>query len=1084
MKNTGKKFLSDIKLHSDYLKWKDDRYETWNEACESILDGHRQKYVGINIEEELSSALESMKDMRVFASQRNLQFRGPQIERSNARIYNCSVLHAVTNKAFQNTMFLLMNGCGVGVSLLKPFVDNISSITKRTKGAKTFSIPDSIEGWSDAIGVLMSSYFVDKQPFPEYAGYEVRFDYSQIRPKGAYISGGYKAPGPGELKKSLEKMESFLESLVAKQKLSPRDVYDLICMSSDAVISGGVRRSALIMLVDPNDEEMIMAKTGNWRQDTPWRARSNNSVMLKRGLATKEQFDRLIALNDGDNDIGFVFVDSWFDLVNPCAEIGFSPINASKDIDLCSIDYADLPNFIAQHENDFGVQFCVSGDTKLITKNGIDNIRNLAEKNINCDIWNGEEWSNVKPIKTQSNQKLYRVHINDGSYLDATANHRFLAKFTHQKDFKEYTTLELLTMLKSFKSNIQLPRFTINYQDGQDNSHAYDYGFLLGDGTCKDYSNGKSRLPFASVYGKNVNINFPFVSGVKSEILTSSYGTEYYNVTFSDLDREFSQKLKYENGLPSEIFTWSKQSIINFIAGWIDTDGTITYNNKARIYGSEDKIRDCQLLLTKIGVNSSVNLMEKSGEITNLGQRKRDVWYIQITDCSQLWCSKTKFDLDPTPAKFKAKYQIVKTIEELDGLHDTYCFEEFKLHQGVFNNVLTKQCNLTSMNAEKMTSEEFFLKSCKDAAILGTLQAGYTNFPYLGQATEAITRREALLGVSMTGWMNNPKMFNAELLRKGARIVKETNVALAKKLGINPAARTTCVKPEGNLSVIAQTSSGIHPEHSEMFFRIMQLNKESEVAKYLAQHMPFLLEESVWSAFKTDYVVFVPVQNPKTGYFKKDMKGVKHLEFIKLVQENWVIEGTTPELGISNKTRHNVSSTVIIDDKSAITQYIWDNQHVFSGISFISDFGDKDFNQAPFTSVLTPDEIFEKYGKGALFASGLIVDGLHYFEGNLWQACDCALDKTIPVVGTREQVLLKKSWLDRAKKFAKNYFKGDMKNMVYCLKDVHLSHKWETIARQLKDVDFSKILPKPEYTEVEKFAGVACSSGSCDVTQL
>jgi ribonucleoside-diphosphate reductase alpha chain len=751
MKNTGKKFLSDIKLHSDYLKWKDNlgRYETWGEACESILDGHRAHYK-VDIEEELSSALESMKDMKVFASQRNLQFRGPQIQRSNARIFNCSVVHAVTNKVFQNVMFLLMNGCGVGVSLLKPFVENISGIQKRTLGAKTFVIQDSIEGWSDAVGVLLSSYFIDKQPFQDYAGYEVRFDYSMIRPKGSYISGGYKAPGPDELKKSLEKIESFIESLLqSKNKLSARDVYDIICMSSDAVISGGVRRSALIMLVDPNDEEMILAKTGNWRQDTPWRARSNNSVMLKRGEAKKEFFEYLLSLNGGDNDIGFVFVDSWFELVNPCAEIGFTPINI-EGVDLCSISYENLKDFTSKNEDRFGVQFC----------------------------------------------------------------------------------------------------------------------------------------------------------------------------------------------------------------------------------------------------------------------------------------------------------------------------------------------NLTSMNAEKMVSEEVFLRSCRDAAILGTLQAGYTSFPYLGKTTEAITRREALLGVSMTGWMNNPKMFNAELLRKGAQVVKDTNEKLAQKLGINPAARTTCVKPEGNLSVIAGTSSGIHPEHSEQYFRIMQLNKETEVAKYLSQNMPFLLEESVWSAFKTDYVVFIPVKNPKEGLFKKDVKGVKHLELVKLVQENWVIEGTRPERGISNKTRHNVSSTIIIDDKNAMNDYLWDNQHIFSGVSFISDFGDKDFNQAPFTSVLSAEEVFEQYGKGALFASGLIVDGLHYFDGNLWQACDCALDKTIPVVGTREQVLLKKSWLDRAKKFAKNYFKGDMKKMVYCLKDVHLSHKWETINRQMKDVDFSKILPKPEYVSPDKYAGLACSSGACEITRI
>lgn len=748
----GKKFLSDLKLYTDYFKWREDlgRYENWEEACEDIIRGHRLKYQNKNIEDELESALNSMKEMKVFASQRSLQFRSEQIEKSNARIYNCSVIHAVKNSVFQHVFWLLLNGCGVGVSLLKPFINNISNIQPRGTETKTFIIPDSIEGWADALGVLLSSYFSDNQPFPEYANCKIRFDYSNIRPEGTMISGGFKAPGPNGLKNALEKIESLLDNLITNRdsKLRPIHVYDIICHSSDSVLAGGLRRSALIMLIDPNDEEMIGAKIGNWRQENPQRARSNNSVMLLRDLDNKDLFNKLAKTNNGESDIGFMFVNSWLDMGNPCMEISFTPVDTDEDV--CNIRYDDLYDWTKNNIDKFGVQFC----------------------------------------------------------------------------------------------------------------------------------------------------------------------------------------------------------------------------------------------------------------------------------------------------------------------------------------------NLTSINAEKMSSKEVFLKSCKDAAILGTLQAGYTLFPYLGKSSENITKKESLLGVSMTGWMNNPKIFNPELLEEGAKLIVETNKNFSKKLGINQAARTTCVKPEGNLSVVAQTSSGCHPEHAEKYFRIMQLNKLAPTAGWILQNMPFLLEESVWSANNTDYVVFVPVINPSGGLFKKDMKGVKHLEMVKLIQDYWIKPGTVQELGISKNIQHNVSVTVIIDNINDIVDYIWNNKNSFTGVSFISDYGDKDFNQAPFTSVLTPEEIFTKYGKGSLFASGLIVDGLHYFNNNLWQACDCLLDTNIPIVGTREQVLLKKDWIRRGKQFAKNYFKGDIKETIYCLKDIHLFHKFETINRNFKEIDFGQILKKPSYKDVSEYGAMACSGGSCELTKI
>jgi ribonucleoside-diphosphate reductase alpha chain len=324
MKNLGKKFLSDLKLYSDYFKWKEElgRYENWNDACTSIIDGHKIKYADVieEITPYLESAQQSMQDQLILASQRNLQYRSEQIFQHNTRMFNCTSGHIARNRVFQEIFYLALSGCGFGGGLLIPFVKNLSKIQKRNLGTKTYVIPDTIEGWADSLGVLLSSYFVDKQPFPEYAGYEVKFDYSQIREKGSYISGGFKAPGPEGLKQSLERIEALLEKWLDKEGNTFRPIlaFDIICHSADAVLSGGVRRSALNMIVDPNDHEMIHAKTGNWRMENPQRGRSNNSVILLRDQVTKEQFDYLVNLNDGANDIGFVFANSWFDMFNPC----------------------------------------------------------------------------------------------------------------------------------------------------------------------------------------------------------------------------------------------------------------------------------------------------------------------------------------------------------------------------------------------------------------------------------------------------------------------------------------------------------------------------------------------------------------------------------------------------------------------------------------------------------------------------------------------------------------------------------------------------------------------------------------------
>ena len=395
-------------------------------------------------------------------------------------------------------------------------------------------------------------------------------------------------------------------------------------------------------------------------------------------------------------------------------------------------------------------------------------------------------------------------------------------------------------------------------------------------------------------------------------------------------------------------------------------------------------------------------------------------------------------------------------------------------------------CNLNEINAGILKNEKDFFYACEQAAVTGTLQAGYTKFKHLEEVLEdtiALTEHEALLGISITGWTNSPFLFNAELLQKGAQVVKDTNKKIAAIIGINPAARTTTVKPSGNASVILGCASGIHPEHSKTYFRVMQLNKQTDTAKWLEKNMEFLIEESVYSRTKSDYAVFVPIVNPEGTMYKNELMGIKHLELIKLVKENWVDAGKTQETCIIPTTSHNVSNTVIIDNYDEITDYIFEHQHTFTAVSFLDQFGDKDYNQSPNTSVLDFEEINAKYGEGALLASGLIVDGLHAFDSNLWDACTAAMNKEVVLTGDRYKVFEKKEWVKRAKKFARNYFKGDMEKMTYCLKDVHLFHKWKTINREFKDVDFTKILTKPTFKDINEFAAAACSGpNGCEVS--
>ena len=391
-------------------------------------------------------------------------------------------------------------------------------------------------------------------------------------------------------------------------------------------------------------------------------------------------------------------------------------------------------------------------------------------------------------------------------------------------------------------------------------------------------------------------------------------------------------------------------------------------------------------------------------------------------------------------------------------------------------------CNLTEINGAACTTSREFYEACEAAAVLGTLQAGYTDFKFLDDTSKRIFEREALLGVSVTGWMNSPKVLLVpEVQREGASIVRRINEEVAELIGINPAARLTTVKPSGNASVLLGTTSGLNGEHAPRYIRNVQLTKGEPVSEVLRSTNPYMVEDSVWSANDTDYVVSFPVVAPSDSIFKSECTGVNLLKHVLNVQKNWIASGTVPERCADEGITHNVSNTIIVrdDEWDDVTDYIYANREYFCGIAFISDTGDRDYNQAPFVAIPTTESVVARYGRAALFASGLIVDVYQGFP-NLWVACDVAVRGFDVSAENADQGA---DWIRRFGKFADNYFAGDLRETEMLLKDVFLLHRWSKIQSNMVEFDFEEELSgyRTNGVEIDTLAAQSCYGGACEL---
>lgn len=252
-------------------------------------------------------------------------------------------------------------------------------------------------------------------------------------------------------------------------------------------------------------------------------------------------------------------------------------------------------------------------------------------------------------------------------------------------------------------------------------------------------------------------------------------------------------------------------------------------------------------------------------------------------------------------------------------------------------------CNLVTMNANAIKSQEDLNYYASAAAFIATLQASYTDFHYLRDIWKKTTEKEALIGVSITG-IASGNLNNLDI-KQASKIVMEVNERVAKLIGINKAARNTAIKPEGTSSLVVGSSSGAHDWFDEYYIRSIRVGKNEPIYPYLFNNYPMLIEDDYFKP-KIQAIIKVPQKAPEGASIRKNVTAIQMLERVKYYHAHWIKPGHR-----KGANTNNVSATVTIKDNEweEVGNWLWDNKNSYTALSFLP-YDDHSYIQAPFES--------------------------------------------------------------------------------------------------------------------------------------
>ena len=860
------------------------RRETWHELVTRNMEMHIKKFP--QLETEIREVYKFVYDKKVLPSMRSMQFAGKSIEVSPNRIYNCAYMPIDDVRAFGEVMFLLLGGTGVGYSVQKHHVENLPEIRKpNAKRHKRYLIADSIEGWADAVKVLVKSYFTGSST--------VQFDFSDIRPKGArLVTSGGKAPGPQPLIECLIKVEGVLSKKNDGDRLSPIEVHDMVCHIADAVLAGGIRRAALISLFSADDEEMIACKSGNWWELNPQRGRANNSAVLMRHKVTKD-----------------FFMDLW------------------KRIELSG---AGEPGIYLTNDKDWGTNpCCFVGSTIVATadgRNGVP-IKQLCDEGYQGPVYSMQAQTGQvvtsycsRVWKSKENAELVKVTLDDNSSFTCTPDHRIMLRngqYVQAQHLLEGTSLMPFNSYKRSDRNYRM----IQSNTGRDiaqYAHVAQYYDIVKEGYNSQHihhkdGNGFNDLPENLEAIDAIEHNRQHMLGEVNAFHKMS-NTSYETWVQKQSNRQKGVNNVNSNGLTTE------EMIIRCFEKTVQKRSKLSY---------KEVLDTCEVKFLSKG-----RLKEMKAEsVTEFANTLAELANHKVVSVEFLSEREDVYDMT---VEGTHNFAIITSSKDENLITSSGVFVhncEIALRPFQF-------CNLCEVNVSDIENQMDLNARVKAAAFIGTLQAGYTDFHYLRDIWKRTTEKDALIGVSMTG-IGSGVVLNYNMTQ-AAKVVKEENERVAAIIGINKSARTTTVKPAGTTSLALGTSSGIHAWHNDYYIRRIRVGKNEAIYTYLMINHPELVEDEYFRPHDTA-VISVPQRAPE-GSILRTESALDLLERVKRVHLDWVKPGHR-----SGQNTHNVSATVSIKDNEwgIVGEWMWTNKDHYNGLSVLP-YSDHTYVQAPF----------------------------------------------------------------------------------------------------------------------------------------
>jgi len=1007
----------DLKAISDYIHaGKYARYvpaykrrEVYTETVGRVEEMHLGEYP--EMADEIRWAFDRVRDKRVLPSMRSMQFGGSAILANNNRIFNCSFSLVDRPEVFSEALFLLLAGCGVGYSVQFDHIEKLPSIGYiDTKIVRHHVIEDTIEGWADALKALIQSY-ID--------GVNLEFAYHQIRSAGTPLrTSGGRAPGHLKLKDSLEKIRGVLAAAQGR-KLRPVECHRIMCHAADAVLSGGIRRSAMICLFSLDDSEMMHIKTGNWWATEPYLANSNNSVVLKRDEVKKKQFKRIFGMTRQWGEPGFYFTNDYDYGTNPCCEIGLNPKLVVTEEEQAKLAKRNIQVTVGQTYTGWAFcNLCEINASKLTSLADFEEAAKAAT--IIGTLQAG--YTKMPYLGWVSETLAARealLGIGMTGMLDAP----------HIACNPEYQR-EIAGKIKAWNAEYSAKigikpaaRTTCVKPSGcrpWDALTTTDKGILTLEEMCWHHPTGETWAPqpekLSALQGETMSpITRTFDNG-SSEVLEieMSYGlvvrstpnhpwfVEYRHSHQGSSKREevndwvAANRLApgdvlsvntsiYRNEVPSTMTTVNVRALtmrsaakpiqqpavmdddLAWLIGYLWGDGaqSLTKYRLRFVDGNRSVLAKARRILQeKFGLEANIHeLADRDAASLEIGSKHLWLWLTR--NGIEKYAEGDTLERIPRCVRSSSWRHIVSFVA---GLLDS---------DGCLNKTTT------GARPQISTASDDFARHFQQVAWAVGLGFGRS----LQSQGDSYQEQRHLYHLSLSASPTDRAAFDHLALQSvkcctfvessdftGWQLDNETTrgrqipgkIRSVRSLGIMPTFDVEvegthwfydgAVKSHNTTSLeLGCVGSGHHPHHARRYIRRVTADELEHVFQAFKAVNPHMCVR------KPDgkYVIEFPVEAPAGATVKSDLSAIQFLEMVKSTQQNWVLPGTADPKH-SPGLNHNVSNTVTVrpDEWDKVADYLWENRDFFTGVSLLASTGDKDFAFAPNEEVTTPaDEV-------------------------------------------------------------------------------------------------------------------------------